>query len=266
MPEVSQQAYLGDVKLENHFFYLNNKNVSINPYNRSIPSENLVFYLNPLTYSSGSSTWLSTLGNTPITGSIQTAVGMPVKTSNGIEFNQYQTLNLEPRDNLSYYSSEYTLFIVGRFSGSADLKHGRLLVGGGAQNPFPIDRFALGTLGTGPHYAETPDGFLISPTGSYDTTFRLYTLAASGSFAGSGNANKIYYENGQFYYSSSFHYSFSPWGFYGLGINTGSYTSGTAGGAENNTCEIGEIFLYNKKLNDTQINDIYTVVKTAYNI
>ena len=52
----------------------------------------------------------------------------------------------------------------------------------------------------------------------------------------------------------------------GLGINTGSFCNGPAGGGENNTCEIADIVVYNKALSASEIASVSTYLGSRYGV
>jgi hypothetical protein len=273
------QIYIGDLEVKESSIFIGDTLSSINPTITpdTLPTDGLVFHLDANDYVSGSSTWLSSAGSKPITGSIATNTYMPVVTNNAgktITLIPSQSINIEPRTELDYGELEYTLFLVARYSGSAgNGKYKRILVSGAtATGEFLSYNTLLGTYDGSTSAAHTnTSGFIIN-SGSFDNQWRLYTLSATGSIIDSPTSKRAdlkYYQNGQFITKSQATGSlFGYWGFKGLGINTGSFQDGPTNSPsyENSNCEIGEVFMYDKVLSDSEVAYIYDVVKTRYSI
>lgn len=272
------QIYIGDLEVKDSSIFIGDTLSSINPTFTpdAIPTNGLVFHLDANDYVSGSTTWLSSAGSKPITGSIATNTYMPVVTNNAgktITLIPSQSINIEPRSELDYSTSEYTLFLVARYSGSLGSgKYKRILVSGASPINSAINNYLLGTYNGATSAAyTTTSGFIIN-SGSFDNQWRLYTLSATGSVntpLNNSTADLKYYQNGNFITSSAATGSVvAKWGPYGLGINTGSYQDGptNSGAYENSNCEIGEILLYDRILTDGEVNIVYEVIKNRYGI
>jgi hypothetical protein len=271
MSEVSTKYFLGNTEIIQSF--VGDVPVLINPFKVfPYPTQDLLFYLSGEDYN-GSGNWFSVNGSKPITGSF---FGAPTYNSSvgTFSFTEVDGMICEPFNVINMSGEFYdgkktvgTVFLVGRFTGSINAKHGRMLVGQthGAPNTSLTRNWFLGTYSSSQAFNEVyhnpGDGFVYGPTGSYDTNWRVYTAT----FDEDTNTSK-YYLNGIFVTSSFVTGLNSPLGFAGLGVNTGSFMNGTGGGGENSNSEIAEIMVYNAVLSDDNISEIASYLGQRFGI
>lgn len=232
-----------------------------------IPLDGLLFFLNGTDYA-GSGDWLSVTGSLPITASL---FGTPTYDSNNqvFSFNSASGF-LTQTEGLNLSTSSYSIFYTGRYSGSAEDKHGRLLVSLTPDNN-PQNSSYNWTLGmysgsyqtpqlpdVGPAYVASntglPGDFILAPSGSYDTLWRSFGV--TGNYLGLATIDVSVFVNGNEETSSIYQAAgLTPTGPLGFGINTGSYTTGTNVNPafENSICEIGDVIVYNRVLTQTEI-------------
>jgi hypothetical protein len=256
MAEVGEQIYLGNVQITSDALVLGNNKVLVNSFTGpldTIPTASLQFWLDPTTYTTSGSKWLSKIGNATgsFTGSYiySGSTFFNMNTSSVCEFNTTASLN--------YSSQPNTLFVVGRSSGSATDHHGRLL---NSVN----NNWLMGTYGGGggagttefqrSYYAGST--FVINDT-PYDTQWRVYTAVWQSATSAS------FFVNGQWVAEST---AASMASFHGFSINNGIFQGGTVGAAENTAADYGDIILYNRVLSKTEIAQIYDVIKPKYGL
>lgn len=269
-----QTVYVGNTIIND--FYLGNQKIDdvFTFDSASITTTNLLAWFRPESYTSGSSTWLSYTGSVAATASLNGATSLPKwnNTTASFRFTDTQTLNVEPRASFDLNNVDYTIIVAGRFQGTASDKHGRLLVSmtHGVTSTNLTRNWFLGTYDDGTEktnafytYGTTGGaGWVYGPTGSYDTTWRIY--GGSADITG-GSTLLQYYVDGQFVSSSEYSVTGNI-GPRSVGINTGSFCGGTAGGAENNNCEVGDILIYNRQLTEGEIKSIYRSLSSKYGL
>ena len=190
---------------------------------------------------------------------------MPIATSNSIQLTKNQTINVEPfaAYNTSTLLARQTVILIGRYTGSAS-GQGRILASG-AENDNPTTLNSNTLVGTDagstvvafsePTVGETQNGYIFGPSGSYDTTYRMYALGKDGN-------DYRFWLNGSFVTGSIK----SLRGFRSVGVNSGSFFGGTDGSRSNSNCEIGQIIMYNKLLSNSEITQIYNNFTASYAI
>lgn len=229
----------------------------------ALPAQgSIVTYMDASNYTSGDK-WYATIGN--ITGSLNGSGSIlpTYSTDSGgtFTFSQYQTLHLTGSTSLNYVdSSQYTVVYAGRFAGTAGDYHGRTLNSLGKRAAGNTTNWQMGPENSGGTNYTTAfyNGtyYVYGPANStYDTTWRIYTAVGA-------NTNSGFYLNGEVLTSGSS----GNQGFNGLGINTGSFCNGTAGGGSNNTCAVGDIIVYNKALTPDEVRQVFNAFRSNYNL
>jgi hypothetical protein len=265
MAYLGTQIYLGDALIEAKGLYLGQFEALINPTSSAeIPTNGLAAWFNPSTYPNSGS-WNAYIGNA--TGSLSGTILPTWNSSNGGVFNfttESKALffsNTPSEFNLTS-SLNYTIFVVGRQSGSASDFHGRMLVSPSA-SAAGNSNWLLGTYGGGGTAGATEynnnyfpyrvlvGNFVINSGSIYDTNWRIHTALVNSTTAS-------YYLNGNFV-TSSFSHPFS--GPRDLSLNI-TYT----GLNESNAMEIGDILVYTSSLTSTQIKDVYDVIGVRYGL
>jgi hypothetical protein len=217
-----------------------------------LPSQGLQFWLDPTVYTGSGSKWLSKVGNATgsFTGSYiySGSTFFNMNVSSVCEFNTTSSLN--------YLAQPNTLFVVGRSSGSAADQHGRLISG-------KFNNWLMGTYGGSPGAGLTEsqrayyDGVFVILDTPFDNQWRVYTAVWQNSSSAS------FFVNGQWVAEST---AASQYGFDGFSINNGTFQDGVDGGAENTQADYGDIILYNRVLNKSEITEVYNVIKDKYGL
>jgi hypothetical protein len=228
-----------------------------------IPTNGLLFFLDATTYP-GSGDWLSRTGSLALTASL---FGTPTydTTNKVFSFNSVSGLTT-PIGEPNLTGSDYSIFYTGRYSGSISDKHGRILVGGlagGEGNQSVSKNWTLGMFSgsyiananVGPAYLVPGNNIVFPPSGSYDTSWRCFGAVCD--FTAPFDATQQLFVNGN-ELTSSFYNITANKGPFGLGVNSGSYTTGTSAppSFENSVCEIGDIVVYNRVLTNDEIQVI----------
>lgn len=217
-----------------------------------IPSAGLQFWLDPVTYTTSGSKWLSKVGNA--TGSFTGSYiysGSTFFNMNTASFCEFNTTS-----SLDYLAQPNTLFVVGRSSGSAADHHGRLI-------SAKEVNWLMGTYGgsAGAGFTEYQrayynNNFVILDT-PYDTEWRVYTAVWQNSSSAS------FFVNGQWVAESTLSPQTS---FNGFSINNGQYQNGNQAGQEGTQADYGDIILYNRVLSKAEITEVYNVIKDKYGL
>jgi|688.fasta_scaffold320321_1 hypothetical protein len=258
-------ATLGELSVENIYY---------NPIS-DVSTNGLLAWLNPETYTSGSSQWLSYTGSIAATASLNGASSLPYWDATTFTFTDTQTMNLEPYQSFNLdptNGADYTIIVFGRFNGVEGAKHGRLLTSGhyGQVVTSQLTNWTLGTEGTNTEAFYTYGtvgsvGYIYGPSGAYDTNWRMYTGICDRLFP-SSNTNFKFYSNKELKANTTYSNASGNTGPYSVGINTGSYAGGTAGGQENNNCVVGDILIYNRVLVEAEIINIYGKLGPKYGL
>jgi hypothetical protein len=219
--------------------------------------DGLYFYLDSRNYESGSNVWwpsYNATGDISAKGVLTGSVLPTYTTASSFQLTQFQAIDVSASLNFGLLQTyvDYTVFIVGRQNGLSTDKHGRLL------NSKSNRNWLLGTFGTSSQAMNTNGTWVFGPANAYDTKWRVHTATLTAGVSAS------YYVNGIRTGSlATGNYLAGPLGF---GINTGSFCNGTAGGGENNTCEIADIVVYNKALSASQIATVSTYLGARYGV
>lgn len=260
MPEYSTQAYLGSTPLPYGSLILNDKVAVINPIEgATLPTQSLLGWLDASTYTSTDS-WYARQGNA--TASLSGSTPPLWKSDFGGIFS-YTTASVSaitssvnlPLNILT--SSNYTIFVVGRQSGSSTDYHGRML---SCQN----SNWLLGTYGgggaAGPteynnafwSYSNVTGSFTIQSGSIYDTQWRVHTAKKSSTTAS-------YYLNATYITASLNNSNIDGPDSLGLNRNFGPFN-------ELNQMDIGDIVVYNRALSDSEITEVYNIISKRYGL
>jgi hypothetical protein len=273
MSEVSTKYFLGNTEIIQSF--VGEDPVLFDPFPPPpypIPLDGLIMFLDGTqNMDTSSGYWYNSYGGN-VTASL---FGSPTWDSeNGVlSISNVQGFFTTPRPGPIdlRFTPEYTVIYGGRYSGSVEDKHGRILTSQ-IHNPFGGPTFLLNnwTLGnysgsyaglpsTGPAYL-APDPvngkFVFPPSGSYDTNWRVFGAVCEFTESGVSDIRKQrFFLNGEFITASLPSSSLYPAGPWGLSINTGSFTDGATSSPtfENSNCEVSDILVYNRTLSDAEV-------------
>jgi hypothetical protein len=250
MAEVGTQLYLGSTEINAAGLYFSDNLVAINPFTApepaTIPTNGLQMWLDPTTYTSSGSVWLSALGNG--TGSF---TGSYIYSgSNFFNYPQATKVNFSTTSgSLNYSTTQNTIFVVGRASGSGGAGTvGRLLTA-------KANNWLMGTYSAGGNNymrAYDPGGV----AGFFDTTFDNAWRVHTGIWQNSTSAS--YYVNGAFVTTLT-----DPG--YGGRVGPNIPCINDIGG-ENGQGDLGDIIIYNRILSDAEITTVYNVIKGKYGL
>ena len=239
------ESYLGDKFTE----YNISSSIIVVPPTPTIITASLQFWLDPTSYSGSGSKWLSTYGNA--TGSF---TGSYIYSgSSFFNMNTASLCDFNTTASLNYSTQPNTLFVVGRSSGSATDRHGRLIGG--------VNNWLMGTYGGGPGAGDDEyqrayyDGTFVILDTPYDTVWRVYTAVWQNASSAS------FFVNGQWVAEST---SGGQYGFNQFSINNGQYQG--LGGNETTAADYGDIILYNRVLTKAEITEVYDVIKSKYGL
>jgi hypothetical protein len=229
----------------------------------SIPTTNLVFWLDSTTFTTGSSTWVSNFGLL-FSGSFTGATPVQKRADNGgvVNFTTSSAMKLGGNSGLNYTASNYTLFVVNRYTGSAADSHGRLL--DGVNNNWLAPTYGGGGGGGAAEYHSAyynTSTFIIQSGSIYDTEWRISTVVRDiPNLSSSFYVNSILAATGANNATTN--------GFNGLAINNGQSGNGTINPAtgEVTQADVGDILLYNTVLNQAEINNVYNALKLRYGL
>jgi hypothetical protein len=217
-----------------------------------LPSAGLQFWLDPTTYTTSGSKWLSKVGNA--TGSF---TGSYIHSgSTFFNMNTASICEFNTTSSLDYSSQPNTLFVVGRSSGSATDHHGRLISAKG-------NNWLMGTYGGGSIAGLTEyqrayyDGLFVIQDTAYDTQWRVYTAVWQNSSSAS------FFVNGVKVAQST---AGGQYGFDRPSINNGQFQSGNNFAQENTQADYGDIILYNRVLTSAEITQVYNTIKDKYGL
>jgi hypothetical protein len=229
-----------------------------------IPLDDLVFWLSGESYA-GSGDWVSVSGSLNVSASLFGNPTYSADTGTFI-FTEFDGAVIGDFSELNYRTNgQFSLVLLARYTGSISDKHGRILVSRVAPGVAVTNSTFNWLMGayndnTSCYYSNAKLEFVFAPSGSYDTQFRTYVARNYGEQI---NVITDFTSSADFIVDGvllgekkSSGGGFS--GFYGLGINTGSFCGGTAGTLENSNCEVGDILLYNRKLTIEEADRIST--------
>jgi len=266
MAYLGTQIYLGDSLIEAKGLYLGEFEALINPTSSldTIPTASLVFWLDGTNFTTGSSTWISNNG-LAFSGSFTGATPVQKRADNGgvVNFTTSSAMLIGGDTSLNYSSSNFTLFVATRYSGSSTDRHGRLL-------DATLNNWLAPTYGGDPVFAGNTEysstyynasTFIIQSGSIYDTEWRISTIVRD-----IPNLSSSFYVNGVLAASGANNATTN--GFIGLSINNGIYSNGTTnpGSGEVTQADVGDLILYNSVLDQSQINDVYSVLKQRYGL
>ena len=225
-----------------------------------IPSASLSAWFNAATYTLSGS-WLARQGNA--TASLAGSVPPSWKSDFGGIFSYTTASNSTLTGPLpdvinTLTGSNYTIFVVGRQSGSASDYHGRMLSAGQAN-------WLLGTYGGGGGAGATEfnntfwpwkgvsGGFTIQSGSIFDTQWRVHTALKNSTIAS-------YYLNGKFIAETT---GIDPAvdGPEDLGVNKNFLAFN-----EFNQMDIGDIVVYNRALSPSEIETVYNVISFRFGL
>jgi hypothetical protein len=250
MAEVGTQLYLGNTQINAAGLYFSDKLVSINPFippiPAPIPTNGLQMWLDPTTYTTSGSVWLASYGNG--TGSFTGSYAY--SGSNFFNYPQATKVNFSTTSgSLNYSTTQNTIFVVGRASGSGGAGTvGRLL--NGKSNNWLMGTYSAG--GNNYMRAYDPGGV----DGFFDTTFDNAWRVHTGIWQNSLSAS--YYVNGAFVTTIT-----AP-GFGGR-VGPNGICINDIGG-ENGQGDLGDVIIYNRVLSDAEITEVYDVIKGKYGL
>jgi hypothetical protein len=228
-----------------------------------IPTDNLVFWLDATTFSTGSSTWNSNLG-LPYSGSFTGQTPVQKRSDNGgvVNFTTSSAMRIGGAASLNYTAEDFTMFVATRYSGSSTDRHGRLLDG-------VTNNWLAPTYGGGGGAGDTEywaayfntSTFIILSGSLYDTEWRISTIVRDKT-----NTSSSFYTNAVLAASGSNNATTN--GFNGLAINNGSAATGTTnpGTGEVTQADVGDLILYNRVLNQSEITQVYNTLKGRYGL
>jgi hypothetical protein len=229
----------------------------------TIPTTNLVFWLDATTFTTGSSTWTSNNG-LAYSGSFTGQTPVKKLTDNGgaVNFTTSSAMRIGGAASLNYEAQDFTIFVATRYSGSSTDRHGRLL--NGVNN-----NWLAPTYGGGPGAGDTENTsayyntstFIILSGSIYDTQWRISTIVRDKT-----NTSSSFYVNSVLAASASNNSTTNGFNF--LSINNGQFNDGTVnpGTGEVTQGDVGDIVLYNSVLNQSQITEVYDILKGRYGL
>jgi hypothetical protein len=261
MAYLGTQVYLGDTLIQAKGLYLGQFEALINPTSSvELPTNGLAAWFNASTYPNSGS-WNAYIGNG--TASLAGSTLPAWKADFGGIFN-YTTASDStitgpgPNSINTLTASNYTIFVVGRQSGSASDYHGRMLSAGKSN-------WLLGTYGGGGAAGATEynnalwpwrlssGGFTILSGSIYDTEWRVHTALKNSTTAS-------YYLNGEFIAETTgINPPFDGPDDLGVNKNFGPFN-------EFNQMDIGDILVYTSSLNSTEIKAVYDVIGVRYGL
>jgi hypothetical protein len=233
------------------------------PIAPTIPTTNLVFWLDAKTFTTGSSTWTSNNGlaySGSFTG--QTPVQKRADNGGAVNFTTSSAMRIGGAASLNYTAEDFTIFVATRYSGSSTDRHGRLL--DGVTNNWLAPTYGGGggggdTENTSAYY--NTSAFIILSGSIYDTQWRISTIVRDKT-----NTSSSFYVNSVLAATGAT--NATTQGFNGLAINNGQAATGTVnpGTGEVTQGDVGDIVLYNSVLNQSQITEVYDILKGRYGL
>ena len=239
------QLFLGDKQIGESYLGDKFAEYNFNP-TATIPTDGLQMWLDPTTYTTSGSLWLASYGN----GTASFTGSYTYTTPNSFNYPQATKVNLSTTSGtLNYTSSQNTIFVVGRASGSgAPGTVGRLLTG--KNNNWLMGTYTAG--GNNYMRAYDPGGVGGFFSTAFDTAWRVHTGIWENSISAS------YYVNGAFVTTLV-----DP-GFGGRVGPNGISINDT--GAELGQGDLGDIIIYNRVLSPSEITIVYNTIKGKYGL
>jgi hypothetical protein len=252
--------FLGNQQITNA--YLGSFNVTdIIQSEINIPQNNLIFWLDPTTFTSGSSTWNSKY-NLQFSGSFTGVTPVKKDLDYAVNFTTSSAMRFGGDSSLNYTSSNFTLFVATRYSGSSTDRHGRLIDSVNSNWLAPTYGGG-GGAGDTEYWAAYYNtiGFIIQSGSIYDTQWRISTIVRDTT-----NLSSSFYINSVLAASAS--NNSTSQAFNGLAINNGQFTNGTVNPAtgEVTQADVGDIILYNRVLSQNEITTVYDTIKGRYGL
>lgn len=243
------QLFLGDKQISESYLGDKFAEYNFNPTAgaaAAIPTNGLQMWLDPTTYTTSGSVWLSSYGNG--TGSFTGSYAY--SGSNFFNYPQATKVNFSTTSgSLNYSATQNTIFVVGRASGSGAANTvGRLLTG--KSNNWLMGTYSAG--GNNYMRAYDPGGV----AGFFDTAFDNDWRVHTGIWQNSISAS--YYVNGVFVTTLV-----DPG--YGGRIGPNGICINDIGG-ENGQGDLGDVIIYNRILTDAEITTVYNVIKSKYGL
>jgi hypothetical protein len=179
-----------------------------------------------------------------------------------INFTTSSAMKIGGVASLDYKAEDFTIFVATRYSGSETDRHGRLL--DGVSNNWLAPTYGGGggsgdTEKSSAYYNTST--FIIESGSIYDTQWRISTIVRDKT-----NTSSSFYVNGGLAATGA--NNATTQGFNGLAINFGAFTNGTInpGTGEVTQGDVGDILLYNRVMNQSEITQVYNVLKVRYGL
>lgn len=236
---------------------------NIFPFEPAIPTDDLVMWLDGTQFTTGSSTWVSNLG-LDYSGSFTGQTPVQKRNDNGgvVNFTTSSAMRIGGPTQLDYQAEDFTLFVATRYSGSSTDRHGRLF-------DAVSNNWLAPTYGGGGGAGDTEywsafynTSYFIDLSGTvYDTNWRIYSIVRDKT----NTSASIYINTERISAGTN---NATTEGFNGLSINNGAFTDGTlsVGSGEVTQCDVGDIILYNRVMNVSEITQVYNVLKDRYGL
>ena len=229
----------------------------------TIPTNDLIFWLDAKTFTTGSSTWSSNNG-LAYSGSLTGVTPVKKLTDNGgaVNFTTSSAMRIGGAASLNYTAEDFTIFVATRYSGSSTDRHGRLL--DGVTNNWLAPTYGGGGGGGDTEYWSAyynTSAFIILSGSIYDTQWRISTIVRDKT-----NTSSSFYVNSVLAANGS--NNSTTQGFNGLAINNGQSATGTTnpGTGEVTQGDVGDIILYNRVMNQSEITQVYDILKGRYGL
>lgn len=233
------------------------------PFEAPIPTNDLIMWLDSTTFTTGSSIWQSNLGldySGSFTG--QTPVKKLTDNDGVINFTTSSAMRIGGTTTLDYQAEDFTIFVATRYSGSSTDRHGRLL--DGVSNNWLAPTYGGNGGGGATEYWAAyynTSAFVILSGSIYDTEWRISTIVRDTT-----NTSSSFYTNGVLAATGAT--NSTTQGFNGLSINNGAFTDGTVsvGTGEVTQGDVGDIIVYNRVMNQSEITQVYNTLKGRYGL
>ena len=229
----------------------------------TIPTDDLIFWLDGTSFTTGSPTWNSNYG-LPYSGSFTGATLVQKRSDNGgvVNFTTSSAMRFGGPDSLDYQAEDFTIFVATRYSGSSTDRHGRLL--NGVDNNWLAPTYGGGGGGGDTEYwsAYYNTSYFIDLSGTvYDTNWRIYSIVRDKT----NTSSSIYINTERISAGTN---NATTEGFDGLSINNGQFNDGTTnpGTGEVTQCDVGDVILYNRVFNQSEITQVYNALKDRYGL
>jgi hypothetical protein len=233
------------------------------PFEPAIPTDDLIFWLDATTFTTGSSTWQSNFG-LAYSGSLTGVTPVQKLTDNGgaVNFTTSSAMRIGGATTLDYQAEDFTLIVINRYSGSASDRHGRLL-------SSPINNWLAPTYGGDGGGGSTEywaayynaSTFIIQSGSIYDTEWRMSSVVRDTT-----NLSSSFYVNDSLAATGASNATTN--GFNTIAINKSAFSDGETnpGTGEVTQGDVGDVILYNRVLNQSEITEVYNALKGRYGI